>query len=206
MRHATRQAAMVVALSALLCACAIVCAEDGGERRKEGGQGADASDRLSAKTFGGVLKCFPGSKVLKVESKEDFNVLLAVALWDIYEPKKWLKITLLNARGEKFKTEFDLYGVLLAADEHDVPFADLLPDVSMALRQWAPDAEWRDVTQARKKRDEKEMLYKVAGKLDGKTIKAEVFEDGSFRKRDKLPAVKAETPPSAARRKEDSVP
>ena len=126
------------------------------------------------------------AKVLKLERRKQFNVV-GVMMWDVPGAawEETIRITLSDDLNKKYKAEFGKWHDLLSFDKCRVRLEAVPAAVMEALKKWAPEAEWNSVADAQKKYKEKS-LFKIEGRLGGKKIKAEIFEDGQVKKQDKL--------------------
>lgn len=145
-------------------------------------------------------KDFPGATVQKVKLKQSPN-LIAMLMWDIpYEPDREYQVTLRDPLNKNFKVKYSVHGSL---DSTDTFKTNRIPEkVAKAMKAWAPGAEWETPVEA-KKRYSQPMLYEVRCRFEGKTYKAEIFEDGKFNKQDAIPG---QPPPSTEQPEGDYVP
>lgn len=106
-------------------------------------------------------------------------------MWDIpYESDREYQVTLRDPLNKDFKARYSVHGSLDSTDSFKT---NRLPGkAAEAMKAWAPGAEWETPAEA-KKRYSQAMLYKVRCRFEGKTYKAEIFEDGTFKKRDAIP-------------------
>lgn len=132
-----------------------------------------------------LLARFRGSKVISIRRQENHSPIKEQIVWN-YRSERFFQVTLADPNNGKFTADFNTEGELLAVGSHKLRFTDLPPGVSDSLSRWAPSAEWDEWAAAQRNRNE-QFCYKAAGKLYGKTIRAEVWELGSFKRKDPLP-------------------
>ncbi|MCY3021481.1 MAG: hypothetical protein NTW87_20900 [Planctomycetota bacterium] len=131
-----------------------------------------------------VLARFKDAKIVKTEHKKHGDVLIALVMADAPGGGRssTIEVTLTDKYNKDFVAAVAESGELESVSKHKVPAGALPQAVSAALKSLAPGAAWEELAEARKERGEK-FLYKVAGTAEGKTIRAEVFEDGTFKGR-----------------------
>lgn len=183
-------------IAVCLLAVAWVLASAAEEKKADdtGGVPANKSNEEAQKAFGELAKelqnefhaRFPNGRVVQIEHKESSNLLLAVAMWDIYKPNRSVELTVSDELNKKFKATYTLYGELVSTSEYKLSVERLPEKALAALKAWAPGATWAKPAEAQKKYRQP-FGYKVEFKKDGKTYKAEVFDDGTFKKQDRVP-------------------
>jgi len=154
----------------------------------------DKSNEETQKAFGELAKelqndfhaRFPNGRLLRVEHKKSFNPLIAAVMWDIYELNRSTELTVSDELNKKFKATYTIHGELVSTSEYKLPIERLPEKALTALKAWAPGATWEKPAEAQKKYRQP-FLYKVEFKKDEKMCKAEVLEDGTFKKQDRVP-------------------
>jgi hypothetical protein len=117
---------------------------------------------------------FKDATDVKVEAKNDSFEITAKDQWN-----------------EKIRAVYGTDGKLWEESDRKLPLASVPPAVVETAKKWAPDAKWREVAEVETKNG-KLPVYEITGDLNGKTIEAEINEDGTVKKADKLETKKAE--------------
>ncbi|HYF48216.1 MAG TPA: hypothetical protein VEJ63_02350 [Planctomycetota bacterium] len=92
---------------------------------------------------------------------------------------------------EKIKVVYGADGKLWEEDERKLPLSKVPAAVVETAKKWAPSATWSEVAEV--ETDDGELpVYEIEGTLNGKRIEADIREDGSVKKADKLEGEKSE--------------
>jgi len=141
------------------------------EEAKGGMKGKVVLPEGIAKAWGARFK---DATDVKVEAKSDS--------FEITGKDKW---------NDKVRAVYGTDGKLWEESERKLPLASVPPAVVETAKKWAPDAKWREVAEV-ETRDGKQPVYEIKGDLNGKEIEAEINEDGTVKKADKLETKKSE--------------
>jgi hypothetical protein len=170
----------------LACGCILAAAGMSAERENNA---AAEFEKLPDGLRADFAARFTGFKVVRIEHKYKFHFYHLFAIIDL-PTEHTTEIVFVDAAGKEATAKYE--DGLRSIKSFNVEHSALPEQAAGAIAAWAPDAVWNRTARGSKELGQK-MLYKVEGKLHGKTIKAEIFEDGQFKKQDKLPAAKPET-------------
>ena len=208
--------ARILALTVLLCACAAIQAAGEATIRPgdgDAGQFVDDSEQMKfeeprleedwkkwpAKVRQECIKYFNGETVVKLKDGHHQSLLWHTIL-GMPSPfcPNYYRITLKDQRDDKYKVEFwhgfrqfERQGEsrewisLAIEDEHAKPLTELPPEVLDATKKLGADVVWNDSAKIEKEGDD-QRVFKFKGKLNGKTVKVEIYENGKIKKADKL--------------------
>ena len=109
-----------------------------------------------------------GTKVLKMEDKDGSYEVLAKDKWN-----------------PSYKITYSAEGKIFSESKHKIPLSAVPAAVIETAKKWAPKATWAQLAEV--ETNKSVSTYAITGDLNEKIISAQINEDGSVVKADKLP-------------------